>query len=344
MSDIKDQPPTTRRLREARKRGEVVFSADVASAAVFIVVIATLWLLGATTFGLLRELWLHATSPEVLTRPDDRFGALLQHTARALLWTALPVTGLAALAGIGASFFQVGFVAAWSRLAPNAARLNPAEGLQRVFSTRNLVNLLKMVLKTALLVTLVALTIRGLLDTAAKLGYLQPPAILDAGAALLMRQFAWAAVIYALVAGVDYVHMHHEFIKSQRMSIDDVRRDYKEAEGDPLTRARRHVTHFETVYAGLADRVAIASAVIHSERIAVALQYLGERDLPRVIARGENEVAAQMRHFAAEALVPIALDAALAERLYEEVPIGHAIPRSLYAPVAKLLRWAQGAE
>jgi len=280
----------------------------------------------------------------VLARPDDRFGELLVHTTRVLLWSALPVSGLAALAAIAGSFFQVGGLLAWGRLKPDVNRLNPAEGLKRVFSTRNLINLLKMLLKTALLIALVALMVRGLIDIAVKLGYLRPEGIMEAGAAALLRCFGWAAVIYALVAAIDYAHMHFEFIKSQRMSIEEVRRDYKEAEGDPITRSRRRGTYFETVYAGVADRVALASAVIYSDRVAVALQYLGERDLPRVIARGENEMAMQIRHFASEALVPMEFDAALAERLYDEVPLEQAIPRSLYAPVAKLLRWAQGME
>ena len=85
-------------------------------------------------------------------------------------------------------------------------------------------------------------------------------------------------------------------------------------------------------------------AVIHSPRVAVALQYLGETDLPRVIARGEGEVAAQIRRFAGEGLIPTEFEPALAERIYEEVPQDQPIPRALYAPVAKLLRWAQGSE
>jgi type III secretion protein U len=344
MSDHKDQPPTPRRLREARRRGEVVFSADVASTGVFAIVVIALWLLGSTVFALLRGLWLHATSAEVLMLPDDRFAELLAHTARVLLWSALPVTALAALAAIAGSFFQVGGVMAWGRLKPDVNRLNPAEGLKRVFSSRNLVNLLKMLLKTALLIALVTLAIRGLVGAALKLGYLRPDGIMETGALSLLRMFGWAAAIYAAVAALDYVHAHHEFIKSQRMSIDEVRRDYKEAEGDPTTRSRRRGTYYETVYAGLADRVALASAVLHSDRVAVALQYLGERDLPRVIARGENEMAMQMRRFAADALVPVEFDAALAERIYDEVPLEQPIPRSLYAPVAKLLRWAQGLE
>jgi len=342
VSANKDQKPTPRRLREARKRGDVVFSADVASTAVFAIVVAALWLLGATSFGLLRELWLHATSAELLTRPDDRLPELLRHTGRVLLWIALPFTGLAALAGIAGSFFQVGGLLAFERLKPDVGRLSPSRGLQRIFSTRNLVNLVKMLVKTLLLALLVGATLRGLLDTALKLGWLAPEAIMAVGAHALLGLFAAATVIYAALAAVDYVHQHHEHVKGLRMSIDEVRRDHKDAEGDPLTRARRRGGHLEAIYAGLGDRVAASSAVIHSARVAVALQYLGESDLPRVIARGENEVAMRLRELAADARVPLADDAGLAERLYAEVPLDHPIPRALYAPVAKLLRWAHG--
>jgi type III secretion protein U len=344
VSANRDQKPTARRLREARRRGDVVFSADVASTAVFAAVVTALWLLGATSFGLLRELWLHATSAELLTRPDDRLPELLRHTGRVLLWIALPVTGLAAVAGIAGSFFQVGGVAAFERLKPDVARLSPARGLQRMFSTRNLVNLVKMLVKTLLLGVLVAATLRGLMDTALKLGWLAPEAIMAVGARALLGLFGAATAIYAALAAVDYVHQRHEYIKGLRMSIDEVRRDHKDAEGDPLTRARRRGAHLEAIYAGLGDRVAAASAVIHSGRVAVALQYLGERDLPRVIARGENEVAMRLRELAADARVPLAADAGLAERLYEEVPLDQPIPRALYGAVAKLLRWAQGDE
>ena len=344
MTANKDQKPTTRRLREARRRGEVVFSADVSSAAVFAVVLAGLWLLGATSFGLLRELWRHATEAASFARPQDALPELLRHTVRALLWAALPMTGLAALAGIAGSFFQVGGLMAWGKLKPDVARLSPTRGLERMFSTRNLFNLLKMLVKTVLLVALVGATVRGLLDTALQLGYLRPDAILATGAHAMLGLFGVAAALYGVLAGVDYANAYHEHMKSLRMSIDEVRRDHKDAEGDPMNRARRRGAHYESVYAGLADRVAASSAVIHSARVAVALQYLGERDLPRVIARGENEVAARLRELAADARVPLAFDPALAERLHADVPLDQPIPRVMYGPVAKLLRWAQGAE
>ena len=338
----KDQAPTLRRLREARRRGEVAFSPDVASACVFVVVTMSLWALGATVLGLLRELWLHASSPALLAQPQERVPELLARAVHALSWIVLPVLGVAALAGIAGSFVQVGGMLVFGRLKPDVKRLNPAEGMKRLFSTRNLVNLLKMVAKTLLLGAVVWCVVRGLLETAVRLGHLTPAGILATGGRALCILFGWAAVVYALAAAIDLVHERFEFIKRQRMSVDEIRRDHKEAQGDPLTRARRRNTYFEAVYLGLADRVAAASAVIHSNNVAIALQYLGPDDLPRVIARGENEVAQQIRRLAAEGLIPVVADAALAQRLHEDAALDQPIPRNLHAPVATLLRWAQG--
>ncbi|MGJ7603940.1 EscU/YscU/HrcU family type III secretion system export apparatus switch protein [Variovorax sp. LT1R20] len=340
----KDQDPTDKRLRDARKRGEVVFSTDVASTVVFVVVVVSLWLGGRLIYALLRELWLHATSVTLLTNPDDRFAELLLQTGETLVWGTLPIMAIAAAAGIVGSLFQVGGVSAWERLKPDVSRMNPAEGLTRLFSTRSLINLLKMSTKTALLAALMYVVVRGFIDTALKLGYAGPEAIMTTVAHMVLVAFGWAVVIYAVMAMVDYTHEHHEFMKQQRMSIEDIRQEYKEMEGDPINRSRRRSAHFEAVYMSLNDRVRASSAVIHSPRIAIALQYLGETDLPRVIARGEGEVAAQIRRFASEGLIPTEFEPTLAERIYEEVPEDQPIPRALYAPVAKLLRWAQGNE
>jgi type III secretion protein U len=340
----KNQKPTPKRLRDARKRGEVVFSADVASTAVFTGVVVSLWLLGTMGFNLLHQLWLQTTNPAVLRRPEEHYLYFLVHGSEVLLWGCLPITLVAALAAVAGSFFQVGGVAAWSLLKPDLNRMNPVEGFKRIFSTRNLINLLKTLLKLALLTALVVFAIRAFTGTAAKLGYAQPPVILTAVSTAVLTVFAWSVLVYLLAAAVDYAHQYYEFMKQQRMSVEELRREYKEVEGDPVNQARRRSAHFEAVYASLGDRVRTASAVIHSARIAVALQYLGEKDLPRVIARGENEVAAQIRRFAGEALIPMEFEPGLAERVYQEVPLNQPVPRSLYAPIAKLLRWAQGVQ
>lgn len=344
MDSEKQHDPTPRRLREARKRGEVSFSPDVASTATFVAVMAALWAFGAAAFTLLHELWRHATSETLLRDPTARLPELLWHATEVLLWGTLPVVGVAAVAAVAGSFFQVGGLAVWSRLRPDVNRLNPAEGVKRLFSTRNLFHLLKMVVKTLLLGGLLYVVVRGFIPSALNLGHLAPAGMMAVGARTVMITFAWGALIYAVMAAVDFAHQRYEYLKQHRMSTDELRREHKDAEGDPLHAALRRSAHMEMVYAGLADRVRGASAVIHSQRVAVALQYHGDRDLPRVIARGENEVAAQIRRFAAEAMVPTELDPSLAERLYDEVPLEQAIPRSLFTPVARLMRWAHGID
>jgi type III secretion protein U len=338
----KTHDPTPHRLEEARRRGEVVFSVDVASAAVFALVVGALWLGGPSLFGALRGLWLQASAPDLLSHPERHLAQLLSHTMQVLLLASVGFAAVAGLAGLLGSFFQVGGLLAWERISPKLQRLNPAEGLQRIFSVNNLVNLAKMLLKTLLLGAIVALAVRAALPSALKLGYAAPATALAAGARLVLSAFAWAGLVYLLLGAIDYLHVRHEFMKRLRMSIDELRQEHKDMEGDPVNRSRRRSAHQEAVYATLADRVKAASAVIHSRRVAVALQYLGEHDLPRVIARGEGERAAQIRRAAGEALVPMEFEPALAERLYDEVPEDRPVPRPLYEPVARLLRWAQG--
>ncbi|MEW6706077.1 MAG: EscU/YscU/HrcU family type III secretion system export apparatus switch protein [Pseudomonadota bacterium] len=340
----KQHEPTQRRLREARRRGEVSFSPDIAATATFVAVVLGLWLGGTAGFGLLQELWRHATSAALLADPTARMGELLGHAQQVLLWGVIAPAAAALAGALAGSFFQVGGLMVWSRVLPDVNHLNPAQGLKRIFSTHNLFNLLKMVVKTLLLAALLYVVIRNFIPTALALGHVDAASTMAVGARTVLLVFAWAALIYALMAGVDYAHQRYEFLKQHRMSTEELQREHKDAEGDPINAGRRRAAHMEMVYAGLADRVRTASAVIHSQRVAVALQYLGEKDLPRVVARGEGEVAAQIRRFAAEALVPTESDASLAERLYDEVPLEQPIPRSLFGPVARLMRWATGLD
>ena len=344
MAADRPHKPTAKRLRDARKRGEVAHSKDVSGALSFAAVVAALGWAGTATFEMLRGLWQYALSPEMLARPGIGLAGPLSHALQVLMWSSLPLVAVVAVVAVVGGFLQVGGLMAWSRIKPDVKRLSPAEGLKRIFSTENALNLLKMVVKAALLSGLMFVAIRATLDTALKLGYFAPAGVMQVGSVAVESLLAWAAAIYLVMSAFDYAVAHYEFMKKQRMSIDDLRREHKETEGDPVNAGRRRFVRFEAVYRALDDRVRASSALICSGSTAVALQYLGEKDLPRVIARGVGDAAAQMRRIAGQASIPIAFDAALSGRLYDEVPEGQAIPRSLYKPVAELLRWAQGRD
>lgn len=338
----KTQQPTSKRLRDARKRGEVVLSSDVTSALVFIGVVVTLLLSGMQVLRLCGELWANATAIPVIAEAGGYVDRLVHHAGLVLLWAILPLMIVAAICGMAGAFVQVGGLMAWERIKPDVNRMNPAAGLKRLFSTNNLINLAKMIVKTLLLGGLMFVVIRGALDTALRAGKGDADGVLSISGALAMMVFGWAAVIYIIMASVDYVHVRYEFMKQNRMSIDDVRREHKDVEGDPVTQSRHRAARQEAIYAGLIDRVRAASVVVHSGLVAVAVQYLGETDLPRVIARGQGEVAAQIRRIASDALIPCQENANLAQRLYDDAKLDLPVPRFLYDQVAALLRWAQG--
>lgn len=340
----KQHQPTDRRLRDVRKRGEVVTSHDVTSTFVFVGVTASLWLLGPKLFELLHDLVNHAFSSRALHSPGAFLMDLMQQTTMVLLFTLVPFAAIQLLFAIAGAFSQVGGLMAWTRVKPDMKRLNPAEGLKRMFSSRNVINLVKMLIKTLLLGALMYVVIRSSLDDAVRSGYGDVFSILHVASHLIMVVFAWAVLIYIVMAAIDYVHVRYEFMKQNRMSTDEVRREHKDSEGDPILLSRRRAAQQEAVYASLVDRVGAASAIIYSKQVALAIQYRGPKDLPRVIARGTGPVAAQIQRHAKEQLIPMQEDADLAHRLYEEVMIDRPVPRHLYVRIAKLLRWATGKE
>ncbi|CAJ0739784.1 EscU/YscU/HrcU family type III secretion system export apparatus switch protein [Ralstonia mannitolilytica] len=341
----KQHKPTQRRLEDARREGEVVRSADVVGALVFIGVLMLLWQGGPWLLERLRGLLVQNVA--AAARAHDPSAAVVQALVSAggqWLLVSVAVFGVVAvLAALGA-FAQVGGMVAPKRLAPMLSRLNPGEGIQRMFSVRNLVGLAIMLLKVGCLALMLFVVIRGSLSLPLQAGYGRPAAILAVVAHLVLMLFGWAAVVYVLMAAVDYWHVRFEFFKKNRMSTEELRREHRELQGDPHIVGRRRQLALEVQYSALEDRMRIATAVVFSARHAVALYYPGDGTLPMVIAKGSGEAVQRIRQMAEYHLVPTAANAGLAERLHDTVPMDTTIDRTLFRDVAALLRWADGAD
>jgi type III secretion protein U len=341
----KQHKPTQRRLEDARREGEVVRSADVVGALVFIGVLMLLWQGGPWLLERLRGLLVQNVA--AAARARDPSAAVVQALVSAggqWLRVSVVVFGVVAvLAALGA-FAQVGGMVAPKRLAPMLSRLNPGEGIQRMFSVRNLVGLAIMLLKVGCLALMLFVVIRESLSLPLQAGYGRPAAILAVVAHLVLMLFGWAAVVYVLMAAVDYWHVRLEFFKKNRMSTEELRREHRELQGDPHIVGRRRQLALEVQYSALEDRMRIATAVVFSARHAVALYYPGDGTLPMVIAKGSGEAVQRIRQMAEYHLVPTAANAGLAERLHDTVPMDTTIDRTLFRDVAALLRWADGAD
>ncbi|RQT16971.1 EscU/YscU/HrcU family type III secretion system export apparatus switch protein [Burkholderia contaminans] len=339
----KDQKPTAKRLREAREKGEVPKSAETISSAFFVGVCVALAVGIGALFARLQALFRLVFDAVGAADPSTRIAVLIDGAARDWATLSAQVVAAGLLAGLLAGFVQVGGVMAWSRLVPQLSRLNPAEGMKNLWSLRNLVNLAKMLLKTALLVATLGWLIVESLDPSVQSGFTRPISILALIVKLLMLLFGWAALIYIVMALIDIVHQRHEFNQKMKMSIDEVRREHKEDEGDPHIEAKRRQLAREAQFASLSDRIGYASVVVYSPRVAVALYYGGIGTLPWVLARGEGDAAERIVRAARDELRPTLANVGLAQALYETTPENGTIQPQHFREVAQLLKWATGA-
>jgi type III secretion protein U len=164
--------------------------------------------------------------------------------------------------------------------------------------------------------------------------------VLRMGSVLVWRLMGWAAVIYAVAAGLDYGHQFYEFMKRHKMSTDELRRDYRETDGNPHIKHRRRSLARELLFTDPVKPGAPASVVIaNPTHVAVALYYKpGKTPLPRVVAKGVDAMALRIRARAERDGVPVLVDRRLARRLFREVALNHYIKEDLIDAVAAVFR------
>jgi type III secretion protein U len=245
--------------------------------------------------------------------------------------------------GVLVEFLQVGPVFSTEKLTPKAEKLNPVDGIQRMFSIDNLVELFKNVCKLALVVTLVWLAVRGALPSL--------PSLLQGSTAQLgglMWAVFWRALVgvafaFALVAAMDLAWQHHAYTKKMRMSIRDIRQEMKDAEGDPVLKGQRRQLQNEWAQQGASQAARDASAlVVNPSHVAIAIHYdRVQCPVPIVTAKGEEETALGMRMAAGESGVPVVRNKALARTLLARAEVGDVVPAELFEVVAEVILWAR---
>ena len=344
MSD-KKHPATAKKLREARKRGELARSKELTSFAAYLAVSLALWL--ATTLFLrhaiaILDRGIEAAAPSRLISADFWLPKV-QSMLTDAVWILLPLLGVGVAGACLVGLIQTRGAFSVHPITPKFERINPAEGLKNLFSLRQLVELGKMLLKMALLLSALGYLTIVSMDALVSAIYAPVADLLQIGGRHAMRLMGWAAAIYAVSAVVDYGHQRFEFMKRQRMTVEELRREHREEMGDPAIRASRRAVARSAAYAGLADRVASSNLVIaNPTHVCVALYYLpGETPLPRVVAKGVDAVALRIRAAAETAGVPVLEDPALARRVFSEVALDDYIDDQLIEVIAAAFRWAR---
>lgn len=330
MAD-KTEDPTPRRLRRAREQGDIPVSPALTQALGFVVAIALLPALLASAKARLGELL-----PRMIQQPERTLDA--SWLSREVLVLCAPLLFGVALTALASALVQTDGIVAWKRIAPDTTRLNPASGLRSLFALTRATSVLR-----ALVAAMVVgwLATRLLWDHAASIANTtgDPTAGIGVGGALA-RRLAWIAALVGLaLSGIDVLSIRRSWFRRLRMSKHEVKREHRETEGDPELKAARQRAHHEMLASATLSAVRRASIlVVNPTRLATALSYQeGQDDAPRVVARGEGELARRMREVAEQEGIPVVSDVPLCQALYE-LELGDEIPEALYEAVAEILR------
>jgi type III secretion protein U len=336
------EKPTPKRLKDARKDGEVAKSKELTATAGVLCWLILSWLALASVRRQLTGLF------EKLFQAVSQVGhgplpPMWVEAARTLMLVCLPLLLAGAASGVLVEFLQVGGIFAPKRVTPNASRLNFTEGLQRMFSQDNLVEVLKSVVKTAALAVIFVLVLLRLLPEILRLPLGRPEDIGTAHWHALLWMGVWTLGVFFMLAVMDSAYQRYSFTRKLQMSRRDIRQEFRDTEGDPHIKARRRQLHQDWAQQNMLEAVRKSSAVVvNPEHIAVAILYEpGTTALPIVSAKGEDYEAQLMREAAEQAGVPIMRNVELARGLHESVNVDEYVSAEFFQAIAELLRWAE---
>jgi flagellar biosynthesis protein FlhB len=324
----KTEQPTARRLRKARQDGDVPVSGALNQAAGFFAALSVAPAAITSMIALFGEQWRAAVSGRALSAAE---------VASAVLSLSTPIIAAAAAASLAFGFVQTGGLVAPSRVLPKFERLSPLSGLKSLISAPRLLAVARALLASAALCWIsMALLRKALPGLVLRPGELLPAAAVAASAA---RQLAFAAAgVSAALALIDLLVVRRAWLKRWMMTRDEVRREYRESEGDPEIKAARRRAHQEMLTSAQLHAVKDASVlIVNPTHLAIALRYDdAETSAPRVLAQGEGDFARRLIEAAHAYGVPVIRDVPVARAL-AELEVGDEIPEALYEAVAEIL-------
>ena len=341
----KTEEPTPKRREEALAEGQTPRSVEVTSTAVLLAALLALSQSGPAAVTSLREMM----RAQILgvTRADLTFadvGELAHGIAAAGFAVLAPVLAATVVVALASSIAQVGLRVLPKKLVPDAKKISPVSGFERIFSRRGLVELVKSLVKIALVAWISWHILATAQDQIGGLVGSHPREILEVVGSELRRLVGWVLGALAVLAAFDYGWQRWEHDQSLRMTRAEVKDERRQAEGDPQIR-QRVKRAYQKLGRGrsLADVPTADVVITNPVHVAVALRYVaGEMSAPRVVAKGAEHMAARIKEIARRSGVPIVERRALARALFRTVPVGKEIPATLFRAVAEILAYIYG--
>lgn len=341
-SGERTEQPTEKRLRDAREKGNIPRSHELATAAVFgagvLAVISMAPALARNSMGWLQQ----ALSPDarLLEHPEQLLGHMGTQMLQLLL-VAAPIAAIGVLAGLVGPVLLGGLQFSSKSLVPDFKRLSPMAGLKRQYGPESIAELLKSLLRVALVGGAAVVCINMGFNQLLTLMTMPLEQATRSGLSFTGTLLMATAGALALLAAIDAPYQKWNHSRKLKMTRQELRDELKETEGRPEVKGRIRQLQHEMSQRQMMEHVPTADViVVNPTHYAVALKYEGGKmGAPKVVAKGVDEMAHRIRELAEANRVAIVSSPPLARALYRESNIGQEIPVRLYSAVAQILSY-----
>ncbi len=335
----KTEKATSKKLRDARKKGQVAKAQDFPSAVTFICAITLTLYLSSFLFDQLGGFMIQMLT--AATKMDAAATApfFLTEMIKVMLTCSLPIAGIVALIGTLVSFLVVGPTFATEVFKPNIKKFNPVENIKQKFKMKTLVELIKSIFKIFGAAILIVFAVRNNLPDLAATVLLPPLAAAGVFRTIIFKVVLWIGIYFLLIAVIDFLYQRFNFAKEMKMEKFEVKQEYKDTEGNPEIKSKRRQIAQEIAYDSGSTQIKRAKAVITNPGdVAVAIGYEPEEyAAPWIIEKGIERRALQIISLAEKYNIPIMRNVPLAHQLLEEGEVNKFIPEDTYEAIGEIL-------
>jgi flagellar biosynthetic protein FlhB len=341
-SEDRTEEPTSRRLSDARKEGQIARSMELPAAAVTISAVGLIFFMGNYLVTKLAERFaagFHFDRKIVFS--SNLLPALFADELLQSFVLIIPIFIITIVVAIASTGLTGGYNFSMQAVMPKASKLNPFSGLQRIFGPKAWVELGKAILKFVLVTGVVVLILNNNIHTLNLIGRMPIEPALQASGELLTKSALLITLSLVIIAMIDVPYQRWQFMKQMRMTKQQVKDEMRQSEGNPEIKGQIRRKQREMSNARMIDSVKNADVVItNPEHFAVALSYDPNGDsAPILLAKGTDEVAARIREEAQKHGIEIFQAAPLARALYFTTEIEHPVPEDLYYAVAQVIAY-----
>lgn len=338
----KTEEATPKKLRDAKKKGQVAHAQDLPSAFTFIVSVFAVVALSETLYQQLGDFTVSTFHMIANTNLDEAIPQLYYQSAIVIFIASIPIMAIVCLVGVVVTFLSIGPVFALEVFKFDPKKFDPIQNLKAKFKLKTLVELLKSTLKLCIAGFLIYQVMMDSLPVLVKTVSMPMLSALMIFDAFLMEVVIRVGLFFIIIAVADFLYQKKTFAKEMMMEKFEVKQEYKNTEGDPHIKGKRKQIAQEIAYSdGPAAGVKKAKAVVtNPTHLAIAIGYDRELDAaPYVLVMGKDLLAERIIKLAEQYNVPVVRNIKLAHRLWESGEIYQYIPEDTYEALAEILRW-----